>query len=57
MKFEPIEFTNNVIPVVVRQRPFKSFEAAKNALFKSMKEGYILEQGKARPIFNNLPVN
>lgn len=57
MKFEPIEFTNNVLPVAVRTKPFKSFEAAKAALFKSMREGYILEQGITRPIFHNLKVN
>lgn len=54
MQFIPTGFNSNVCVRAVRVRPFKSLDAAKNALLKTGNEGYIKQAGVVTPVFHNV---
>lgn len=54
MQFLPTGFNSNFVVRTVRIRPFKSLEAAKNALLKTGNEGYIQQAGVKAPVFHNV---
>jgi hypothetical protein len=57
VQFLPISGSPNFSVRATRQKPFKSFEAAKKSILKTGNDGYIKEYGQSRPIWNNLRVN
>jgi len=56
MQFIPISASSNFSVRATRQKPFKSFEAAKRSVLKTGNDGYIKEYGQSRPIWNTLKV-
>lgn len=53
MKFEPTGFNDNVVVRAVRTKPFKTEQAARSAVVRSGREGYVKQVGHSIPVWHN----